>query len=268
MAINPEKLIVDTIDLLTFENITTGELYFMMDEITDGTIENGSETVFGTGKAGVRLSALDRNKTSRFTANNGYLVGGAISAQTGSPMVEASQDNPLEAPAHDIINVKAGATTALLSHVPVGVEGAEVRLVYKLKNGAQGAKLTVGTEAKLGQTFTVDAENKTLTFAAGEFVADTEIFVPYTREVTEGAKYENNTSEFSKSGRLILDLTCRDVCDNETVYHTKFVYPNAKMDGNFSISIGDTPAVHAISAEALSNVCSTSKRLWEWYVIE
>ena len=36
------------------------------------------------------------------------------------------------------------------------------------------------------------------------------------------------------------------VCDNETVYHTKFVYPNAKMDGNFSISIGDTPAVHAI----------------------
>lgn len=268
MAINPEKLIVDTIDLLTFENITTGELYFMMDEITDGTIENGSETVFGTGKAGVRLSALDRNKSSKFSANNGYLVGGAISAQTGAPMVQASAENPLEVPAHDILMIKAGSKTATLSHIPVGVEGGEVKLLYKLKNGVQSEKLTVAVSPVKGVSFAIDAATKTITFADDEFAADTEIFVPYTRKVTEGVKYENNTNQFSKSGRMILDLTCRDVCDNETVYHTKFVYPNAKMDGNFSISIGDTPAVHAISAEALSNICSTSKRLWEWYIIE
>lgn len=268
MAINPEKLIVDTIDLLTFENATTGDLYFMMDEITDGTIENGSETVYGTGKAGVRLSALDRNKTSRFTANNGYIVGGAIVAQTGAPMVEATEENPLPVPAHDILAVKANATTAELTHIPVGVTGAEVKAVYVLRNGVQTRKLEVGTGAELNKTFTVDAATKTLTFAEGEFTVDTEIFVPYTRQVTTGVKYENNTTHFAKSGRLILDLTCRDVCDNETVYHTKFVYPNAKLDGNFSIAIGDTPAVHALAAEALSSVCSTSKRLWEWYIIE
>lgn len=267
MAINPEKLIVDSIDLATCFGISTGELICMLDQITDGSIENGAEIVYGTGKKGVRLSALDRNKTSRVSFNNGYIVGGALAAQTGSEAVYASEEAPLTVPDYEILVLKAGATEATLSYVPVGIAGAEVKEIYVLKQGAQDRKLAVGTTAATG-VFAIDAANKKLTFDASEFAAETEVIVFYDREATAGAKYENMQDTFSKTCRLVLDLTCRDVCDNDVVYHTKFVYPNAKIDGNFNITIGNEPAVHAFAAEALASICSKNKRLWEWYVVE
>jgi len=265
--INAEKLVVDSIDMATLFGISTGELLFMLDQIKDGSIENGSEVVYGTGKNGVRLAALDRNKASRFSCNNGYIVGGALLAQIGGSAVKATEEAPLLVPDYEIINMAAKATSATLSYVPVGVEGAEVKEVWTLRNGAQDRKLTVGTATGTG-VFTVDAENKKLTFGADEFTADTEIIIFYDRYAVTGVKYENSQDEFSKSGRLVLDVTCRDVCDPDVIYHTKFVFPNAKIDGNFTITFGNEPAVHALSAEALSSVCSSSKRLWEWYIVE
>lgn len=267
MAINAEKLIVDGIDMATFFDITTGELYFMLDQITDGSIENGAETVYGTGKKGVRLSALDRNKTAKFTCNNGYVVGGALAAQVGADVIKASDKAPLVVPDWHIAEVAAGATSVELPFKPVGLKGAEVKEIYTLKNGAQDRKLTVGTQASTG-VFTVNAESKMITFAAEEFTEACEIIVFYDREATEGVKIENTQDTFSKSGRLVLDLTCRDVCNNNIVYHTKLVFPNAKLDGNFTLSFGNEPAVHALSAEALSSICSKNKRLWEWFIVE
>ena len=267
--INAEKLIVDSIDLVTCFSPSTGELNWMVDQVTDGTLTNGSETVYGTGKGGVNLSALDRNKSASFTINNGYLVGGVIAAQTGSEAVKASVGSPLKkVPTYDRLTVRANATTATLTKTPVGVAGAEVKFVYTLVNGVQDRKLAVNTTAEKGKSFKVEASSKTLTFATGEFTSDTEIIVFYDYDATEGTKYSNSAEKFSKGGKVVLDLTCRDICDNDIVYHTKFVYPNAKLDGNFEIAIGDTPAVHAITGNALASICSSDKTLWDWYVVE
>lgn len=267
--INAEKLIVDSIDLVTCFSPSTGELNWMIDQVTDGTLTNGSETVYGAGKNGVNLSALDRNKSASFTLNNGYIVGGVIAAQTGTAAVKASVSSPLKkVPTHDIITVAANETTAKLSKTPVGVTGAEVKFVYPLVNGVQDRKLEVDTAPEKGKSFKIDAASKTLTFATGEFTADTEIIVFYDYDATEGSKYSNSSNTFSKGGKVVLDLTCRDICDNDVIYHTKFVYPNAKIDGNFDIAIGDTPAVHAITGNALASICSTNKTLWDWYIVE
>lgn len=268
MAINAEKLIVDSIDLVTCFSPSTGELKWMVDQVTDGSIENGSETIYATGKGGVRLAAMDRNKTASLSLNNGYVVGGVIGAQTGSDGIKATAGDPLIVPGYDIIALKAGATTAALSHKPSGTVGAEVQFVYTLRNGAQDRKLVVAATPVKGQSFSVNAASKTLTFAAGEFAVDTEIICFYDYESTEGTKYENSADVFSTGGKIVADLTCRDVCDNDVIYHTKFVFPNAKLDGNFTFSFGDTPAVHSLTAQALSSICSTNKTLWEWYIVE
>jgi hypothetical protein len=44
--------------------------------------------------------------------------------------------------------------------------------------------------------------------------------------------------------------------------------PNAKIDGTFNIEVGDEPAAHNFVAEAMTDVCSTEKTMWEWYIVE
>lgn len=265
--LNPEKMIIESVDTAVLFDVDDSVL-MMMDELTDVNMTNGSEIVYQTGKLGSRLAAFDRNKTSSISFNNAYLVGGAIEAQTGSEAVIASAEEKLSVPTHEILVVKKGESTVTLSKVPVGVTGAEVKFVYELVNGVQGKKLVVDTAAGEGK-FKVDAANKTLTFdSAFAANADVEIIVFYTYETETGVMYQNRNDKFSKKGRLVLDLVQRDICDDGKKYHTRMVYPAAKVDGNFDINVGNDPAVHAFKAEALPNICSTDKSLWQWYVVE
>lgn len=265
--LNPEKMIIESVDTAVLLDVD-GSLMMMMDELTDVNMTNGAEIVYQTGKLGGRLSAFDRNKTASISFNNAYLVGGAIEAQTGSDAVIASEDEKLSVPTHEILVVKKGAITATLAEVPVGVTGAEVKFVYTLVNGVQGEKLEVSDSAAAGK-FVVDAASKTLTFDASFAAeADVEIIVFYTYETATGVMYQNRNDKFSKKGKLILDLVQRDICDDGKKYHTRMVYPAAKVDGNFDINVGNDPAVHAFKAEALPNICSTDKSLWQWYVVE
>lgn len=265
--LNPEKMIIESVDTAVLFDVDDSVL-MMMDELTDVNMTNGSEIVYQTGKLGSRLAAFDRNKTASISFNNAYLVGGAIEAQTGSDKVVASADEKLSVPTHDILVVKKGQTTAELTHVPVGVTGAEVKFVYTLVNGVQGEKLEVSDAAAEGK-FAVNAASKTLTFDANLAKdADVEIIVFYTYETESGVMYQNRNDKFSKKGKLVLDLVQRDICDDGKKYHTRMVYPAAKVDGNFDINVGNDPAVHAFKAEALPNICSTDKSLWQWYVVE
>jgi hypothetical protein len=268
-SIDFDKLVIDQIDMVTAFDKSTNELLLMMDEIKDGSIENGAEVVYGTGKGGARLSTLDRNKTSKFSCNNGYIIGGAIVAQTGVSAVVGSAESKLVVPTYDIITIGKTVTTAVLSEIPVGgTAGAEVAFVYKLnRDGTQGNKLVVDSAAAAGK-FAISASTKTLTFAAGEFVEGDSIIVFYDYEEAVGKKFSNQGNSFSKNAKIVLDVLCRDVCDNSVVYHTKFVFPNAKVDGNFNISFGNEPAVHAFSAEAVQDICSKNKELWSWYIVE
>jgi len=265
--LNPEKMIIESVDTAVLLN-PDESLLMMMDELKDVTITNGSELVYQTGKMGGRLAAFDRNKTSSVSFTNAYLVGGALEAQTGSDAVVASEEEKLSIPTHDILKVKQGESTAVLTHVPVGVAGAEVKFVYELVNGVQGDKLEVATEAGPGK-FAIEASTKTLTFDTSFAAnADVEIIVFYTYETATGVMYQNRSDVFSKKGKLVLDLVQRDVCDDGKKYHTRMVFPAAKVDGNFDISVGNDPAVHAFKAEALQSICSTDKSMWQWYVVE
>lgn len=266
--LNPEKMIIESVDTAVLLN-PDESLMMMMDELKDVNITNGSEIVYQTGKMGSRLAGFDRNKTASVSFTNAYLVGGAIEAQTGSDKVVASADEKLSIPTHDIMAVKKGTNTATLTHVPVGsVPGAEVKFVYVLVNGVQGDKLEVGADTAEG-VFTVDAAAKTLTFDPS-FAAesDVEIIAFYTYETDTGVMYQNRGDAFSKKGKLVLDLVQRDVCDDGKKYHTRMVFPAAKVDGNFDISVGNDPAVHAFKAEALQDICSIDKTMWQWYVVE
>lgn len=128
---NFENLILDCFDTVVGKDKTTGDVLFVLDQVKDGSLENASDTVEMTGKQGMLLSVMDRNKSATFSCNNAYLVAGALAAQTGSDIVDASTDDKMIIP--DFIRVgMATATTCVLPNVPVGADGAEVSAVWKV----------------------------------------------------------------------------------------------------------------------------------------
>ena len=265
-AIDFDKYVIDKIDIVTGVSKTNGELYFMFDEVKDGSIENGAEKVYGTGAHGNRISALNTNKTAKFACNNGFLVGGAVLAQIGGEAILASDENKIVTPNIEIIEV-TDPTSVVLEQIPVGETGAEISFINKAnKDMTQGEKYAIGSVASATE-FALDPTTKTITLPTGEFEKGDHVIVIYNYEASVGKKITNSGNSYAKNCKLIIDVLCRDVCDNETVIHTKFVFPNANIDGNFNISIGNEPTVHAFSAEAIQETCSKNKELWSWYVV-
>lgn len=265
-AIDFDKYVIDKFDLVAGVSKTTGELYFMFDEIKDGNIENTGEKAFGTGSHGAKISALNTNKGAKFTCNNGFIIGGAIEAQIGGKATIASEDSKIITPNIEIIEV-TDPTEVILQQIPVGVTGAEISFLNKAnKDMTQGEKFSIADTAS-ATAFSLIPATKTITLPTGKFAIGDHVIVIYNYEATVGKKFTNRGNEYAKTCKLIIDVLCRDVCDNETVIHTKFVFPNASVDGNFNISIGNEPAVHAFSAEALQDICSKNKELWSWYVV-
>lgn len=260
-----DKLVIDTIDTVTAFDKTDGSIMFMLDQLKDGTLENGAETVYGTGKAGVRLAAFDRNKTSKFSCNNGYVVASAMAAQIGADVEKASVSSKFAVPHLEYIEV-TDATKVMLEFTPVGVTGKEIPFIYKANSDkTQGEKFAIAAEASSTE-FKLDPTTKEITLPTGAFSIGDIVIVAYDRETTVGKKMINSGEKFSKNAKVVIDATGCDVCDQNVKYHIIFVYGNAKVDGNFSMAFGNEPVAHSISCEAMQDICSKDKSLWTWYI--
>lgn len=266
-SIDFDKIILDTIDTVTAYDKADGSILLMLDQLKDGTIEQTSETVYGTGKAGVRLSALDRNKGAKFSCNNGYVIASAISAQVGADIEDASVTSSFAVPHIQFVKVTS-AMDVVLEYDVVGELGKEIPFIYKSNSdNTQGEKFPIAAEAS-ATAFSFDPATKTITLPTGVFAKDDIIIVPYDRKAFVAKKLVNNGDKFSKTARIVLDITGREVCDQSKVYHVIMEYGNAKIDGNFTLTLGNEPAVQAFSAEAMQDICSTdSKKLWTMYIV-
>lgn len=267
-SIDFDKMIIDSIDLVTGFDISTGVCDFMMEDIKDGSIENGEDTVYITGKNGTRVGALSRNKTAKVSWNNAFFIGGAMATQIGNAPTIASESSKLTVPTYEIIDVTAGATEITLKQIPVGVTGAEIPFIYKANpDGTQGTKYAISATASATE-FSLVPATKIITLPTGVFTNGGKIIVFYNYQTAVGKKYVNSGDKFAKTERIIMDMTLRDACDNSLMYHGKMVFDSAKIDGSFKIGVGNEPEAHAVTAEALTSNCSSNRKLWDFYIVE
>lgn len=267
-SIDFDKLVIDSIDRVTATSKTTGEILTIFEDIQNGTMTQAGERVYGQGAGGARISSLNRNKTAGFSCANGHLVVSGVGVQTGSDVEVAGESNKFIIPEIEFIEVGDVATTIVLTYVPTGATGAEIPFIYKAnKDNTQGEKYAIAAEAS-ASAFSLVPATKTITLPTGKFVKGDIVIVKYDREATVGKKISNTGNSFAKTCNLLLDVTCRDVCDNETVYHTKFVYPNFGVDNNFEIVVGDTPAVMNFGGEAMQETCGKERVYWNWFIVE
>lgn len=273
MALDFDNLVIDRPLSVRMQDKTSGELMYMVNQIKDATLTNGAEQVYVTGAAGVRLATLNRNKTTTFSFNNGLVSMSMMATQTGTDKEVASTSAKIKTPAFEIITV--GATdgtvnsTITLKNVPVGLTGKEVPYIYILqKDSSLGQKFAIGASASASE-FSLDPASKTITLPTGANIsAETQIAVDYTYEAESAIKVTNRGDEYAKSGRVIVELLLRDICDNNKKYYSQLILPNATASGQFEFAFGSDGVVHAWSCEANQDICSTDKELFSWIVPE
>lgn len=266
-AIDFDKIIIDKFLTATATSRSTGELFFMCDQIKSGSIENTGEKSFVTGVGGTPLAALNKNKAAKVAWENAYVIASGIAAQTGSDVITASSTTKLTVPSTEIITLTS-ATSVVLAQIPVGVTGSEVKYIYKANSdGTAGEKFGVAATAS-ATAFKVDAATKTITLPTSKFNVGDRVIVTYNYETAIGKKISNKGDTFAKDCKLVIDVLCRHVCDTNVQLITKFVFPYLSIDNNFTISVQDDPQAHNFGGDAMQDPCSSNKTFWDWYIVE
>ncbi|MCM1315241.1 MAG: hypothetical protein NC244_07740 [Alistipes senegalensis] len=265
MSVDSQKYIIQNIDAVTAFDLENGALLFRAEDLKDGTMTNEQETVYATGKNGVKIGSGDRNKASRFTATNGAIVDGIIAAQVGSDVVV---ENIVVPDYFEVLTVEKGSATVQTTYKAAGKTGEEIKYIYSRNpDGTAGAKYAISAAAG-EDTFAYDPATRTITLPTGAFADGGEIIAIYDITVKNVKHIQNVEDKFSKSVKAVFDIWAKNIC-TEKAYFGKIVYPKGKVSGNWELAFGDDPSVQNLEIEALSGGCSgTSKVLWDMYIFD
>lgn len=254
MALNFDNLIIESIDRFTFKGATTGSIHFIAEDLQNFVLTNGEELVFGTGRAGRRISALKKNKTASISFDNAFVSMGQIAAQTGTDTVEASTAT-IACPIVEYLTVGSTTTSVATTYTAEGTAGAEIKKIYKARSDrTAGTSYSQGAEVS-STVFTYTPGTKAIALPTGVFSEGDIVIVSY-EYLTKGKKISNNGANFSKNGMGILDVTIKSMCDNETAYYGRLVIPSLSSSGQFEINMGGDQTIQAFSGEALPDFCA------------
>jgi len=230
MNIKITDQVIKSVDRFTFYDLTDASIMATINQINNANINQTQEVVWYQGKQGIRLAGFDRNKNVEVTCQNGYIDIAAMSLQTGSDIeVYDGLTKFIEAPYIDEIFTEDGVTaeTTYAAYSPVA--GAEIEYIYKV-NGSSIAGSTKYTQAAAASAanFAYDPATKEITLPTGVFEAGEVVLAQYKYKAT-GTSISSDTEHFSKSAKVVIDLTTQDIC-TDAITHSQFIIPKAKID--------------------------------------
>lgn len=265
MSVNSNKYIVQNMERLSFFDLANGVCQFVVDDLQEAEMTNEQETVYATGKNGVKIGSADRNKASRITATNGAIVDGVMAMQVGSDVVVGKTI----VPKHFFMLTTGDGVSVDVSIKPIGDVGNEIPYIYKRNtDGTVGKPYAIAANAT-AETFKYDPATKKITLPTGAFSSGEVVYAFYDIEVNDAKKITNSEDKFSATGMLIADCFAKDICTDKS-YYAKIIYPKAKASGNFNLSFGNDPSVQNMEFEALSGGCGSTatKKLWDFIVFD
>lgn len=249
----------DNLIILGFEEVygfnrSTGELDFMFDQIKSGELSGTHDTSYSEGKRGVRLATLKKNKTSKFTCENGYVVASALAKQLGGAIETASESSKVNVRRAEYVKLGAATTVLNLSSTPVD---GSVKHIYLLNSDKTKKK-------SLDPTTDFTIADKVITLKTAGIEGDLYLCV-YDEAVTVAKRFVNDGESFSSDEELIINLIGEDSCTSSQ-YLIQCRMPKASVSGEWSLNVGSDPAVHSFTAEASLDVCSTESELCEFII--
>lgn len=248
----------DKIVMLGIEEVfgfsrSTGELRFAFDQIKSGELGGNNDVTYAEGKRGVRLATLKNNKTNTFSCENGYVIASALATQLGATIEMGSEENKIKVRRAEHVKLGEDKKTLTLSAAPVE---NTLKYVY-LCNGDLTKK-----EAIAADKFGVAEKVVTLT---EEGISDDVYLCIYDEEVTVAKRIVNDGESFAEDVELVINMLGQDICSG-VQYLVQCIMPKASVAGEWSLSLGNDPAVHNFNAEAMLDVCSTESELCEFII--
>ncbi len=260
MSINISDITITSIETITAFDVNTGDLMFVLDELSSSNIAQTEERTDITGKQGRRLNSLKRNKNVTISGSNGLVSAGLLSVQTGGEF-ENKQTTVMWT---DYLTVSSNASAT--TYKAVGTAGAEIEHLYiKNSDGTLGTELQQAASAGAGK-FTYDPATKALGFHSGDIADNTEIVVYYFRKVLANV-LDNMSDNHSGKATLYVDAMAEDNCNN--VMRVQFYFPKVDFNGEFSFDMGDNQTVHSFEAQTImASKCSIAKSglLWTYTI--
>lgn len=267
MGVESQKYLIQNMERIIFSDLSDNSLLFVAEDLQSATMTNEQETVYATGKNGVRIGAADRNKQSNIEITNGTITDGAIAAAVGSEVEVGKHTIPNY---FEILTVatETNVQTATTTYKAVGPTGKEIAYIYKRNSdGTQGDKYPIAAAAS-ESAFKYDPATCKITCPTGKFTAGDQLIVIYDMEATGSKKISNFENKYSKTGKLVADIWAKDICTDKS-YFGKIVYYKAKAQGNFNLAFGNDPSVQTMTFDALSGGCGSANNvLWDIFIFD
>lgn len=263
MAFNPNELILEKIRSVEEYDITTGEIVGRYTQIESPTLTTTATGTDVTDAMGSPITTFYNAQQGTFEFTNSLFSLDLAASQYGTTKVTASAGSKIQVPVSEIVEIATNA--AVLSYVPVGTSGAEVKYATVINDANEfGTTYEVSATAGAGK-FTLDAATKTLTFPSG---TTGKVFVNYVRESENAASVTKSTEAVPKTKTLLIHAIFHDKCNTDTVYAGVIRCPRAQIDPS-SVAVNLTSdGKHAASYKLQKLYCDSSAKLFDIIVAQ
>lgn len=262
--LNLNELVLERIRSVEEYDVSTSELTGRYTQIEDPSLEFSADGSTVTDALGAEIVTFYNAQTGRFSFTNSLFSLDLAASQFGSTKEVADADNKITIPVSETITIGSDYT-AVLKYVPVGTTGAEVKYAKVInENNTFGTTYTVGATTGDG-VFTLDAENKKLTFPEG---TTGRVFVQYERESENAVKVTKYTDGVPEIKSLIIHAIFHDICNTNLVYAGIISVPRAQINPE-SVTLNLTAdGKHSAEYKLQKPYCSEDSKLVDIIVSE
>lgn len=230
----------------------------MEKELTETTVSGSSDTVYATGKNGVKLVGFGTNKAFMVSGTSAYVNLSLLGLQLGSDF--ETVNNGKEVRKEEILTV-SGANTVLTTFTATGTAGEEIKYIEVLDAYGNTVKTLTQAVAASATEFTYDSGTRTVTFDTS-ITEGTRVIVAYFPEYSQYRKMANEINKYQKLAYIEMDAMFKDACasgdgDNAELVSGKIIIPRGQISGNMELAQTGDPSTHAFEIEALGG-CGTN----------
>ena len=268
MAFQINNYVIDRV-LRAYLLNSDDDLLGYLDNLTECSIEMGSESQDVTDAQGVLIKRFYRSKTASLSATNALWNLDVSALQLGSTKTSADSTSFTMPYSLTVAQAAAPATTPATVTLPGYVSATANLHVWGLDNsGNPTVEYDADTTADTDKYAVTSGGVVTLPKTTDE----TQFFVFYTRTVSaDGVKYSNSATVFPQTVKIRIEVLGYDVCDTTASTPQLMVIAgdsfNIAPDATIAISGGDSQTID-FSGEFASSYCSADKELFSIYLAE
>lgn len=257
MAINVQNLVFDKVLRVAAFKKGTNDYLYGMTQVQDAALNGAAESTDVLDNVGAKIMTLYRAKTAEFSGANALFDLGVLAAQVGTE----KKVGAALVPAFETIEVGAEATVTL-AHTPKG----QITEIFALNGDSTLGTRYEGAEAASGTAFIHVADSNTITVPTG-LAAGTKLFVMYDYEATDAISVINESNNFPKAVKLVIEALAYDPCDQNNKILVYITCPNAIMSADFDVSMAAGES-HSFTYQLQQDYCSEMKTLYSVVVVE